>query len=72
MKFKTINEEEREVVITLAMSKKLKISLQQYAPAANLSGGRRGATGVVLSILKKFQNPDGTLDFEKLDKFLND
>lgn len=65
-------KKENEVVITVVMPVELKVSLQQYAPVAKLIGNKRGASGVIMSVLSKFQKQDGTLDFEKLNKFLND
>ena len=61
---------EKITVLSVNIPVKLKISLQQYAPVAELPNGRRGASGVIMSVMEKFVNEDGTANVEKLEKFL--
>lgn len=59
------------IVLSVILPKKLKISLQEIAPSTPLVDGKRGASGLVLTILRRFEKEDGTIDREKLEKFLD-
>ena len=61
---------EKTTILSIVMPTATKISLQQYAPIAELSNGRRGASGVIMAVMEKFMNNDGTINVEKLEKFL--
>lgn len=61
---------EKTTILSIVMPTTMKISLQQYAPVAELTNGRRGASGVIMTVMEKFQNEDGTINVEKIEKFL--
>ncbi len=61
---------EKTTILSIVMPTATKISLQQYAPIAELTNGRRGASGVIMTVMGKFLKEDGTVNVEKLEKFL--